>query len=80
MERIPKYLDTLDSGFYALFLAWRGYQGQVCLELICLSLGACSLLLSPILRVVSVSALTAFLGAELLYCLVRGQFRPTHAR
>ena len=79
MEWVPKCLDTLDSAFYALTLAWRGYQGQVYMQQIWLGLGACSLILSPVLRVVSISALAAFLGAELLYRMVRRRLPLIHA-
>ena len=67
MERIPQFIDNLDSAFYALRLAWPGHLGRLVLFLSISALSVFAMSLSPLARTFGVSIIGSFASAELLY-------------
>ena len=67
MERIPKFLDNLDSAAYALRILLLGYSGRALLGALLLLGVALASGLSPVFRVLALSTIGSFMLTDILY-------------
>ncbi len=83
LERLPRFLDDLDSAAFALRAIWLGYHGRALRSLMLFLAVLAGSGLSPVFRVFVISIVGTFMFAELVHLACsrfapRGATRPQH--
>lgn len=85
LERIPRFLDDVDSAAFALRTIWMGYPGRALRSLVLFLAVLAGSGLSPVFRAFVIAVVATFMFAELAYlacgCLpLWGTIRSHRAR
>ena len=83
LERLPRFLDDLDSAAFALRAMWLGYHGRALRSLMLFLVVLAGSGLSPVFRALVISIVGTFMFAELVHLArsrlaPRGATRPQH--
>lgn len=85
LERIPRFLDDVDSAAFALRTIWMGYPGRALRSLVLFLAVLAGSGLSPVFRAFVIAVVATFMFAELAYLAcgrppLRGVTRPYRTR